>query len=301
MCGIRTDVGKHVCMSLGEDAKFMHDTKQFSLVPDETANAWILEPNTAAKNQTIVNDKAVTAPVTLSHGDVIGVGNEAKKIVKLPLTVRLGGGGGSRKLDIPAFDGWSDDPVRAAGFLQQARKFLDAGGYDRALDNVEQAISADWNGSNPSTRPYYVIRAGVRAAQGSAVEQQALEKYTFAHEAVRGGAYPEARQLYLEAIQLDGFFLWSANNLAWLGATCRDEAGRNGSEAVKYALLACEGSNWHCWAFIDTLAAACAECGDFANAIMCVERAIQLAPPDEQATLQASMAGYRQKRPFRDT
>lgn len=92
MCGIRTDVGKHVCVSLGDDAKFMHDTKQFSLVPNESANEWILEPNTAAKNQTIVNGKAATSPVTLAHGDVIGVGNEAKGIVKLPLTVRVTSG-----------------------------------------------------------------------------------------------------------------------------------------------------------------------------------------------------------------
>lgn len=92
MCGIRTDVGKHVCMSLGEDAKFMHDTRQFSLVPDEESGGWILEPNSSAKNQTVVNGKAATGPVTLSDGDVIGVGNESKGIVKLPLTVRVSTG-----------------------------------------------------------------------------------------------------------------------------------------------------------------------------------------------------------------
>ena len=92
MCGIHTDVGKHICSSLGEDAKYMHDTKQFSLVPDEATGGWILEPNTAAKNQTIVNGKAASAPVTLANGDVIGVGNEAKGIVKLPLTVRVTSG-----------------------------------------------------------------------------------------------------------------------------------------------------------------------------------------------------------------
>lgn len=301
VCGIRTDVGKHICISLGEDAKFMHDTRQFSLVPDDSTHNWILEPNTAAKNQTLVNGRAVTCPVVLAHGDVVGVGNEAKKIVKLPLTVRLREGDGSRKLEIPAFDGWSDDPVRAAGFLQQAEEFLDGGRYDRALEYVEKAISADWNGSNPSTRPYYVLRAAVRAAQGSPTEQQALAKYNLAHDAARRRAYPESRQLYLEAIKLDGFFLWSANNLAWIEATCRDEAGRNGPEALKHALLTCDASKWHCWAFIDTLAAAYAECGNFANAITCVERAIQLAPPAELATLQASIAGYRQKQPFRVT
>lgn len=92
MCGIRTDVGKHVCSGLGDDAKYMHDTKQFTLIPDEKCGTWLLEPNLAAKNQTIINGKAVTAPVTLNVGDVVGVGNESKGIVKLPLTVRLAAG-----------------------------------------------------------------------------------------------------------------------------------------------------------------------------------------------------------------
>lgn len=89
ICGIRTDVGKHVCMGLGEDAKYLHDTKQFTLVPDESSGAWMLEPNAAAKNQTMVNGKAVTSPIKLGVGDVVGVGNEAKGIVKLPLTIRM--------------------------------------------------------------------------------------------------------------------------------------------------------------------------------------------------------------------
>jgi hypothetical protein len=301
MCGIRTDVGKHICLSLGADAQYMHDTRQFTLVPDEGTNGWLLEPNTAAKNQTVLNGKAVASIIKLNDGDVIGVGNEVKKIVKLPLTVRLGEDARGQKSELPVFDGWRDNPSQATIFLQQAEKFLSCGQPDRAGECIQQAISADWNGSNPSTRPYYAMRAAIRAAQGSSVEQQALVKYNDAFQAARRGAYSESRQLYIEAIQLDASFLWSANNLAWLEATCRDEAGRNGPEAVKYAQMACTASQWHCWSFIDTLAAAYAECGDFANAIMCVERAIQLAPPDDQPTLRAAAAGYRDNQPFRET
>jgi serine/threonine protein kinase len=91
-CSIRTDVGKHVCSGLGDDAKYMHDTMQFTLVPDQEAGSWMLHPNAGAKNQTILNGKAVSAPVRLNPGDVVGVGNEAKGIVKLPLTVRIAAG-----------------------------------------------------------------------------------------------------------------------------------------------------------------------------------------------------------------
>ena len=91
-CGIRTDLGKHICSPLGEDARFMSDI-QCTLSPDEAAGAWILTHNVAAKNQTVVNGAFPSGPVTLKEGDVVGVGNAAKGIVKLPMKVRYMSGG----------------------------------------------------------------------------------------------------------------------------------------------------------------------------------------------------------------
>ena len=86
-CGVRTEVGKHLCSTLGEDAKFFAAT-QFVL--DRGADGgWLVTPNSAATNQTMLNGKAVITPTKLKAGDVLGVGNEAKGVVKLPLTVRF--------------------------------------------------------------------------------------------------------------------------------------------------------------------------------------------------------------------
>jgi eukaryotic-like serine/threonine-protein kinase len=88
MCGIRTDVGKHICGQMGEEAKFMTDV-QFTVEPNTEGTEWVLTHRPDAKNQTLVNGVFSAGPTTLKEGDVVGVGNAAKGIVKLPMTVRL--------------------------------------------------------------------------------------------------------------------------------------------------------------------------------------------------------------------
>src|SRR5262249_42605451 len=58
-----------------------------------------------------------------------------------------------------------------------------------------------------------------------------------------------------------------ANALAWLLATCREEKLRNGRRAVEMASRACELTRWKDGNCLDTLAAACAEAGQFAEAV----------------------------------
>lgn len=93
----------------------------------------------------------------------------------------------------------------------------------------------------------------------------------------------------------------AANNLAWLLSVSPDPAVRNGREAVGWARkTAAESrhSNWHC---LDTLAAALAETGDFAEAVRTQQAALDRYPlqgalrPDLQARLRL----YQQGRPYR--
>jgi hypothetical protein len=85
--GVRTEVGKHLCRPLGEDARFFA-VEQF-VVERTDDGTWLVSPDATATNQTILNGKALTAPEKLNEGDELGVGNEAKGIVKLPLSVRI--------------------------------------------------------------------------------------------------------------------------------------------------------------------------------------------------------------------
>ena len=67
------------------------------------------------------------------------------------------------------------------------------------------------------------------------------------------------------------------NNLAWLLATQPSPEVRNGPEAVRLAERACAlTSRTNLW-FLHTLAAACAESGNFTQAVAAAEEARRLA------------------------
>ena len=81
------------------------------------------------------------------------------------------------------------------------------------------------------------------------------------------GQYSNAVDTLHQAIHLDSKDGGSYNHLAWIKATCSDAAVRNGNEAVSAASKPCELTEWKNCRFIDALAAACAEAGDFKRAI----------------------------------
>ena len=94
----------------------------------------------------------------------------------------------------------------------------------------------------------------------------------------------------------------SYNLLAWIEATCPDSSLRDAREAVTAATKACELTQWKESNWIDTLAAACAESGDFQRAIEFQQQALHTgSPPEpEQKAMQERLALYRQSQPYRE-
>jgi hypothetical protein len=92
--------------------------------------------------------------------------------------------------------------------------------------------------------------------------------------------------------------------LAWVLATARDDAVRDGPQAVKLALRAAELSHGSDPRILDALAAAYAETGQFPAAIKAAETAEALAARSGEQNLadeiEVRLALYRNSRPWRE-
>ncbi|MCA9154545.1 MAG: hypothetical protein KDA38_07140 [Planctomycetales bacterium] len=90
------------------------------------------------------------------------------------------------------------------------------------------------------------------------------------------------------------------NQYAWLLATCPHDQIRDGERAVTLAEEACSLSGYRQSAYVDTLAAAHAEAGDFAKAIQWQEQALSLAGPNADQGFRDRLARYENRTPYRE-
>jgi hypothetical protein len=92
------------------------------------------------------------------------------------------------------------------------------------------------------------------------------------------------------------------NLIAWCRATSSQRALRDGRKATESATQACELDHWKHWSYIDTLAAARAEAGDFDSAAKYQGQAIAMTPAqDPSCALESNrLTLYKSHRPYRD-
>ena len=115
------------------------------------------------------------------------------------------------------------------------------------------------------------------------------------------GQFKRAQDDFVAAVRLGARDPDVLNNAAWFRATCPDPAFRNGKEAVDLASRACHLDKWKDADQIDTLAAAHAEAGNFAEAERYQLKALSLLSADEalRSKFQARLKQYRAKQPVR--
>ena len=118
--------------------------------------------------------------------------------------------------------------------------------------------------------------------------------------------YAKALADYDEAIRIEPKNPFPYNNRAWIRATCQDSKYRDGAKAIESATRACELTEWQGAYPLGTLAAACAEVGDFDAAVKWQTRANALyydaedeRMGEERLALYREMKPYHEKAPYR--
>jgi tetratricopeptide (TPR) repeat protein len=117
------------------------------------------------------------------------------------------------------------------------------------------------------------------------------------------GRFENAAADFREAARLNANDDYALNASAWLLATCADASVRDGRAAVEAAKKACELAAWKNHSYVDTLAAACAEAGDFEQAVKYAKQAIEMAKSEDQdqAVLQRRLTLYEERLPYHET
>lgn len=90
------------------------------------------------------------------------------------------------------------------------------------------------------------------------------------------------------------------NEYAHFLGSCPADDRRDGKRAVELATKACEKTGNTNPQYLDTLAVALAEVGDFPQAMETQQRAISLADPSDQADFQSRLDLFRQSKPWRE-
>jgi tetratricopeptide (TPR) repeat protein len=115
------------------------------------------------------------------------------------------------------------------------------------------------------------------------------------------GRRDEALAHYAEALRLNPDTAIAHNNCAMIWATAPEAKYRDGRRAVASATRACELTDWKEPVFLDTLAAASAEAGDFAAAVKWQTRAIDLLADERRKNdFRARLKLYEARRPYRE-
>ncbi|HYB91109.1 MAG TPA: tetratricopeptide repeat protein [Candidatus Binataceae bacterium] len=160
---------------------------------------------------------------------------------------------------------------------KRAGAYRDKKQYDRAIEDLTRVIEIE-----PNNASAYDERGDIHGQRGE---------------------YRLELEDYRKAADLSPDNSVIANALAWILSTCPDDKLRDGKLALKYANQACNLSSWLEWQVIDTLAAAYAEAGNYSEAVVWEQRAIDMAKTasaQDQKDLRDRLDLFKQGKPFRD-
>lgn len=180
-------------------------------------------------------------------------------------------------------------PYNSSAYIARGNSHFDKGEYDRAIADYGQAMQLA--PSDPLPR----LNRGLSYAKKGEYERAVADLFEASRLAPNDQFSPVNRALVY-------------NSLAWVYATCPADRIRDGKKALELASKACELSDWKVANFLDTLAAAHAEVGQFEEAVKWQQKALDSPDylqdyPDRENELDQARARlklYQDGKPYRE-
>jgi len=211
---------------------------------------------------------------------------------------------------LPAL-GWLDAGW-ARHFLRNGINHFNYGEYVYSLEELDNAVS---HAPSPAVaayarmykaRGFYALHNPSKArAEFEQVFRLAPDSALFyaiaGSAAFKAGQLDDAQSFFERGLKVGSGHDLLLNNFAWFRATCPDGRFRNGGQAVKFARQACDLAKWKDSAFLDSLAAAQAESGDFRAAAATQQRALSDKDAErlDRVEAEARLHSYLQGQPYR--
>ncbi|MBI2808104.1 MAG: tetratricopeptide repeat protein [Planctomycetes bacterium] len=198
------------------------------------------------------------------------------------------------------------DPNSALSRRERGKSWAGKKEYDKALTDFNEAIRLDpkapasywaralfWNSKKDDDKAIADFTETIRLSRSFA------PAYTERGMALgRKKKYESALADFNKALEIDGKSASAHNAVAWFLATCPEEKWRDGKRAVDLATKAVNLSRRNP-IFVDTLAAALAETGNFADAAQLQEEVLRDARWKNDPAARARLELYRKKLPYR--
>jgi tetratricopeptide (TPR) repeat protein len=195
----------------------------------------------------------------------------------------------------------------ADAWFNRGEIHYELGHFDKAVADYDKAIELAPDAASMYTARghanFQLRRFEEALADYSQVVKLApknAEAYADRGDAYRSlGRWEEAATDFRQAVRLDNKLPHALQSAAWFVATCPDDRFRNAKLAVQAAQRAVELRGEADYIYLDTLAAAYAENGDFERAQETLRRAIELAPQDNVKPLEHRLNLYQAQKPYR--
>jgi tetratricopeptide (TPR) repeat protein len=200
------------------------------------------------------------------------------------------------------------DPKYMLAYYNRGRSFHAEKDYDKALADFDEAIRLNAKAGHAylNRGQAWMKKRDYDKAIADFDEAMRLNPLDVDSRFCRGLAwrakkeYANAIADFDEALGMDAQDPGPYDARAWIWATCPDAKYRDGKRAVESATRACELTQRKDSDFMATLAAACAETGDFELAVKWQLKANDLLDDEDKIIGESRLQQYREKKPYRD-